>query len=106
HLRANQDIDLTGAKGLECFAIRVFPRHGISVHSPNSRIRENLADVCLDFFGPETGIDKRVLRTGRAFFCHRRGMSAQVTTEPGRPAMKGERDAAIRAIARFTAVAA
>ena len=106
HLGADEDVDLAGAKSLERFAIRILARHRIGVHPAHDRVGENLGDVRLDFLGAEAGIDQRVLRTGRAFFRHGGRVAAQMTGQPGRATMESERDAAIRAIARFPAIAA
>ena len=57
------------------------------------------------FFRAEAGVNERVLSTRRAFLWDRGGMSAQMTTQSRDLSMKGERNAAIRTIARFAAIA-
>ena len=97
---------LPARKASQRFAIRIFARHRIGIHPPDDCLRKNLRDVGFHFFGPESGVDERVLAAGRAFFRNGRGVSAQMATQPRSTAMKSERDAAIRAIARFAAITA
>ena len=106
HLRADKNVDLAGAKASQRFAIRILARHRIGIHPPNDCLRENLRDVGLHFFRAETGIDERVFAARRTFLRNGRGVAAQMAAQARNPAMKGERDAAIRAIARFAAIAA
>src|SRR5216683_1294959 len=51
HLRADEDVDFPGAKGEQCFAIRVFARHRIGVHPPNHCARKKLRHIGFDFLG-------------------------------------------------------
>jgi hypothetical protein len=64
-----------------------------------------MRDRRLHFLGAEAGIDQRVLTASRTFLRHRRTVTAEMTTQPRMIAMKSDRDAAIRAIARFSAIA-
>src|SRR6266705_1706326 len=106
HLRADENIDFSGAKGTQRFAIGILARHGIGVHSPNDCLGEQMRDSRFHFLGAEAGIDQRVLTASRTFLRHRCAVTAKMTAQPCMIAMKSERDAAIRAIARFPAIAA
>ena len=107
HLRADEDVDLAGAKICAGFAIRFLSRHRVRVHPAHDRLRENLRDGRLHFLRSEAGINQRVLAAGRTFLWHGRGVPAQdgSSTAPTL-SMKCERDAAIRAVPRFAAIAA
>ena len=65
-----------------------------------------MRDMRFDLFGSESGIDERVFATGRTLLRHRGGMPAEMATQARGGAVKRERDAAIRTIARFAARAA
>src|SRR2546423_2220890 len=105
HLSANENIDLAGTKSVERFAIRVLARHGVGVHPAHGRVGEKMGHVCFDFLGAEPGINQSVLRAGRTLFRHCRRVSTKMAGQARSVAMKGERHAAIWALARFTAVA-
>src|SRR5215831_1444408 len=81
HLCADEDIDLTGTKISQRFAIRFLARHRVGVHSAHDRFWENLGDRCFDFLGAESVIDQRVLSACRAFLWYGRGMAAQMTAQ-------------------------
>src|SRR5438876_4876851 len=106
HLRANKDVDLAGAKIKERVAIRLFARHRVRVHPADGRVWKNVRYGRFHFFRAEARINQRVLATGRTFLWHSGGMTAQMTAQPCGMSMEGERDTAVRAIARFAAVAA
>ena len=109
HLGADQDVDLPGPKVPQCLSIGFFSRHRVCIHAAHNRFWENLSDGGLHFFRAEAGINERVFAAGRTFLRHSGGMPAQVTTQSSRDRgmpVKCERDAAIRAIAGFAAIAA
>src|SRR4029453_13530738 len=106
HLGADEDVDLAGTKGMQRFAVSVFARHRIGIHSPNDCFGEDRGNVRLHFFGAESGVDERVLAALRTALWHRRAMAAEVTAETRVGAVEGEGDAAVRAVARLPAVAA
>src|SRR5256885_6543044 len=56
HLRADEDVDLAGAKIPQRFAISVLARHRIGVHSRDVRLWEKLRDRPFHFLGPEAGV--------------------------------------------------
>src|ERR1700688_419653 len=82
HLRANEDVDLAGAKIKERVAVRLFTRHRVRIHAAHGRVWENLRNGRFHFLGAEAGIDQRILATGRTFLWHSGGMTAQMTAQP------------------------
>ena len=80
HLRADEDVDLARAKSVQRFAVSVFARHRVGVHSPNDGFWEKRGDVGFDFFGAEAGVDERVLAAFRTAFRDRGAMAAEMTT--------------------------
>ena len=91
---------------MQRFAIGVFACHRIGVHSPNDGFGKDRGNVGFHFFGAEAGIDERVLAAFRTAFWHRRAVAAEMTTKSRVAAVEGEGDAAVRAVARLSAVAA
>src|SRR5207237_6806452 len=49
HLRADENVYLTGTESMEGFAIGILASHRIGIHPAHDSIRQNLRDVCLDF---------------------------------------------------------
>ena len=105
HLGADEDVDLARAKGMKCFAIGVFARHRIGIHSPNDCFGEDRGNVRLHFFGAESGVDERVLAAFRQRL-HCGAVAAEVTAQTRVAAVKVEGDAAVWAVTRLPAVAA
>ena len=108
HLRADEDVDLAGAESRAEFRDRRLCASSNRHPSGARRLWEKFATtVDFDFLRAEPGINQCILAAGRTFFRHGGGVPAQMAAQPrATRAMKGERDAAVRTIARFAAIAA
>src|SRR5581483_6505635 len=106
HLCPDQDVDFARAKIAQGLAIRFLAGHGVGVHPAHVRFWEKLGNGGLYLFGAKAGIDQRVFAACRTFFWNRGGMPAEMAAQASHVPVKCERDAAIRAMARFTTTAA
>ena len=106
HLRADQDIDLAGAKLAEHLAEAVLLRHRVGVHPLDPRPREHPADRLLDALRAEALPPDLRRAAGRAGQRRRPRLAAQVAPQRLVGAVIGHRDAAVRAFFHVPALSA
>src|ERR1700719_377922 len=106
HLCPDQNVDPAGPEIAQSFAVSFFARHRVSVHPAHVRFWEKMRNGGLDFLGPEARVNQRVFSALGAFLRHGGGVPAKMATQSRHVPMERERDAAVRAIPRFAAIAA